>query len=368
MLTLNRIRKEKKKEKMQFSNKMLIQALLFGIIILSILGIWFNKNHEKSVLDIYADQQDAYVQLVLDQINVLPEKTDEEIIENILGSLDTSNRKYWALAKEQTLLFVKDVMETNRYKGFTTPTLFESESAGQFMESLQLNHVTHKIINMEEDMYVASGVVFEYCGSQYKICLLTNETVILDNNDFLSSQISFAIYMGLLLVLILLVSMIAIAGINGRDARLARLQNKAVRLNEELHEIEQELEAMDSYHSRWSLYSRNMMDVFVRRLEKREIRPVVFWEISFADRNQKKQFLEMAQVWLDERILRFRGEEHKIYLMFVQYQPKEAEQAMDNMKQTGFDCGKKISCQQKNQKLWDVYQELFERSGEETEA
>lgn len=367
MLMLNKIQQKQKKRSIQLNNKTMITIIICSTVFLSVLGLWLSNNHENSVLDIYADQQDAYVQLVLDQINVLPEKTDEEIITNILGSLDTSNRKYWALAKNQTLLFVKDVMETNRYKGFTTPTLFESDSAAQFMDSLQQNHVTHKVIEMDEEEYVASGVVFEYSGSQYKICLLTNETVILDNNAFLSSQISLYIYLGVLLVLILLVSMISISVINHRGEKIERLQNKTERLNTELEEIEQELEAMDSYHSRWSLYSRDMMDVFVRKLEERNICSVVFWEVIFQDRTKRKRFLETAQMLLDERVLRFRGERNKIYLMFVQYQPEEADKAMEHMTQTEFDSGRKMFCQTGEQSIQSVYQEFVAVTGEETD-
>lgn len=80
------------------------------------LGAWQISSYDKSVLEIYAGQQDAYVQLVLDQINLQANRSDDEIITEILGSLDSSSGKYWTLSKEQALLFVKDVMETNRYK------------------------------------------------------------------------------------------------------------------------------------------------------------------------------------------------------------------------------------------------------------
>ena len=82
------------------------------------------KSYEDSILSIYAEQQDAYVQLVLDQINVLDDRSDEEIVTKILGSLDASSRKYWTLTKNKALLFVKDVTETNRYKGLTSNTFF----------------------------------------------------------------------------------------------------------------------------------------------------------------------------------------------------------------------------------------------------
>ena len=176
-----------KKNKITFAAATLI---LIFVAVMACMGKWQADNYESSILSIYAQQQDAYVQLVLDQINMLENRSDDEIVHKILGSLDTSDRKYWTLSKEQALLFVKDVMETNRYKGLTSESFFTSDSASYFLSNLGLNHVAHEVIEMEGDKYVASGVVFEYNGARYKICLLTNDTVILDNNVFLSAKIS----------------------------------------------------------------------------------------------------------------------------------------------------------------------------------
>ena len=62
----------------------LILALSVGLIM---LGVFIMGQYEYSVLTSYAKQQDSYVKLVLDQINLQAERTDDEIIENILASL-----------------------------------------------------------------------------------------------------------------------------------------------------------------------------------------------------------------------------------------------------------------------------------------
>lgn len=180
------------------SNKLkelLINSKTISFTIIIIVGVlaWVGnqqmKSYEDSILSIYAEQQDAYVQLVLDQINVLDDRSDEEIVTKILGSLDASSRKYWTLTKNKALLFVKDVTETNRYKGLTSNTFFSGDSANDFLQNLAVNKVSHKIIQMGDDRYVASGVIFGYNGARYTICLLTNDTVILDNNSFMASKI-----------------------------------------------------------------------------------------------------------------------------------------------------------------------------------
>ena len=45
------------------------------------------QRYEDGILDVCATQQDAYVQLVLDQINLQADRSDDEIITEILGSL-----------------------------------------------------------------------------------------------------------------------------------------------------------------------------------------------------------------------------------------------------------------------------------------
>jgi len=90
------------------------------------------------------------VNLVLDQINLRKYLNDQEIIEDILGTLDASSNKYWTFSTEQTMLFVKDVLETNKYKGFTTATYFVSEDARGFLERLRMNRVIHGNITVAD--------------------------------------------------------------------------------------------------------------------------------------------------------------------------------------------------------------------------
>ena len=181
---------EKKKRKRYF---LIVAGILVLVAILTVVGQVEIANYEKSVVSLYAMQQDDYVQLVLDQINLQKNRADEEIISDILGTLDSSSRKYWTLTKDQALLFVKNVMETNRYKGFTTGSYFASDSAQVFLQRLNENHVIHENIEMDGENYVASGVIFNYQGSKYKICLLTNESVII-NQNVINQKTSSGIY------------------------------------------------------------------------------------------------------------------------------------------------------------------------------
>ena len=116
----------------------LIFALSVGLIM---LGVFIMGQYEYSVLTSYAKQQDSYVKLVLDQINLQADRSDDEIIENILASLGNGDTSYWAFSKEQTILYIKNVTETYQYKGITMESYFSSNT--RFPTS-QSGHPCHR--------------------------------------------------------------------------------------------------------------------------------------------------------------------------------------------------------------------------------
>lgn len=319
----------KKRGSLRRLNKTVIFAVvIFFVLVLILIGRYEIMAYEDSVLAIYADQQDAYVQLVLDQINVQENRTDEEIITKILSSLDTSNRKYWTLSKNQALLFVKDITETNRYKGFTTATYFVSDSATEFLQKLTVNQVVHEIIEMDKEQYVASGVIFEYNHAQYKICLLTNETVILDNNIFLSSKISLYIYLGVLILSLMLAVLILTNWLVDQQQKNVYMQSRIEEQNRVVEKLENKLENYDFYHTRFSVFHERLLPTVIRKLNERNVCPVTLIRLCFSQQQEKKDFLEKAQVLLDESVLRFGTRKETLTLVFVNYQPKEAAKAM----------------------------------------
>lgn len=322
------------------SNKLkelLINSKTISFTIIIIVGVlaWVGnqqmKSYEDSILSIYAEQQDAYVQLVLDQINVLDDRSDEEIVTKILGSLDASSRKYWTLTKNKALLFVKDVTETNRYKGLTSNTFFSGDSANDFLQNLAVNKVSHKIIQMGDDRYVASGVIFGYNGARYTICLLTNDTVILDNNSFMASKIGLSVFINGILIILLLSTMVFSILSDIRKNKLAKMKAHTEELNRIVERQTETIKAMDHYHTRWNVYHIQLMDVFVQKLGQRKVTPITLVRLSFASEAAKKQFLERAQVLLDEKIIRFDAEDLGVVLIFIQYRMEEAVQALHRL-------------------------------------
>ena len=106
-LNKKRVKKNKKPKNVLVITT--IYLICFSVIAGAFAYTRINK-YEEGVLEVCATQQDAYVQLVLDQINLKSNRDDEQIINDILGTMNSSSNKYWTFSKNQSILFVKDVL------------------------------------------------------------------------------------------------------------------------------------------------------------------------------------------------------------------------------------------------------------------
>lgn len=282
------------------------------------LGWYLIEQYETAIMDVYAEQQDQYVQLVLDQINVQKKETEQEMIHDIIGTLDSGKNQYWTLSDKDTLLFVKNVTETNQYRGVSSETFYITETANAFFESLLLNHVTHKVIQMEDDVYVASGVAFIFQGAQYKICLLSDETVILDNNKLLSARVVLGIYVLCLLALVFVIFLVASTKVFKKEDEVFYLTNRELELQKMMFELQEKIKETNAYSTRWNLYSHRLMDAFVEKLGKRKIEKCTFVKLTFDNETERKDFLMNAQLVLDDKIIRFSTDSLDIYLIMME--------------------------------------------------
>lgn len=290
----------------------MITAGLGGFALLQI------RQYEKSVLEIYADSQDAYVQLVLDQINLIENRTDEEIVNDILGTLDASSNRYWTLSNQNALVFVKDVLETNRYRGFTTSTYYVSPEARSFIEQLTVNRVVHEQIPMEEQTYIASGVAFRYNGTDYQICLLTNPDTVLDQNIYLNARINLSILVAAVLFLFLgtLIAMTLL--FDRRGERLEQIGHQNAELRATIEKLSAELERKRLFDTQLSVFHSDVLPMMLKKLERKKISPVVVATLSYDSEEARQQFLLAGQILLDEHVFRFHQEEtHTLTLVAV---------------------------------------------------
>jgi len=311
----------KLKLKKRFSSVNVMATTTFWMVVMVVLCSVFTfyqlEVQEDGILDVCATQQDAYVQLVLDQINLKENRNDEEIINDILSTLDSSTNKYWTFSKDKDMLFVKDVIETNRYKGLTAVSYYDSDTAKEFMKSLELNKVIHRSIELGEKEYVASGVAFNYSNEQYRLCLLTNKDVILNNNEFMEARIELIILVGFMIVVVLVTSMLF-----ARKQQLLRedigekletiddLQRTVAQLNEMYGQ-------KDHYDTRYQLWNKELIKEFVQKLMAKNVNHAVIVKIYCKNDADKKEFFDKASVVLDKKVLRFVINDTQILLMFI---------------------------------------------------
>jgi hypothetical protein len=314
----------------------LTTVVMLAVVVVSGIFAWYQiRNLETGVLDVCATQQDAYVQLVLDQINLKENRDDEEIVQDILSTLDSSSNKYWTFSKDRSMLFVKDVLETNRYKGLTAGSYYDSESAQEFLESLQVDRVIHRTILMEGKEYVASGVAFQYGEDDYRLCLLTNRDVLLNNNRLMESEIELVILGAFILITMLSVSMLFArhqeklrAVLQEKEETISQLQGMVGDLNEQLSQREQ-------YDTRFQLWNGEELGVFLEKLRRKKVDSAVAVKIYCRSEEEKEDFLKKASILLDRKVLRFAINEHEVLLLFLQYEEQTVRERVESLEDYG---------------------------------
>lgn len=301
----------------------LIVSVLFSIAAERTLAYQM-KRYERGLIDVCATQQDAYVQLVLDQINLKENRNDEEIITDILGTLDASSNKYWTFSRSQAMLFVKDVLETNKYKGFTTATYYASDSAREFLDGLAVDRVTHRMIELEGQEYIASGVAFAYGDGTYRLCLLTSRSALLDNNEFLGAKVSLMTVLALIMLLVLIVPMIFARHMREMLLERDERDESIAELNSRLEQLNKRLSERDLHDTRYNLWSRDAVGPFLDKLTERGVDAVSVIELRCADAEARETVLVNAHYSLDKQVLRFEFGENDLLLVFVQTEPDAA--------------------------------------------
>ena len=323
-LNKKRVKKNKKPK------NVLVITTIYVICFSVIAGVFaytrINK-YEEGVLEVCATQQDAYVQLVLDQINLKSNRDDEQIINDILGTMNSSSNKYWTFSKNQSILFVKDVLETNRYKGVTTATYYESESAAAFLNNLQTDKVTHDYIDINGSSYVASGVAFEYKNQSYKLCLLTGRSAIMDNNSYLQIKIQMETYVVALLLVLIVTAMLLAHSMRKLQKKLNDSEDTVAQLNQMITKMNKKLLEKDLHDTRNNVWDKEAIMPFMYKIIKRDI--------SCMNMQERDKFVARANYILDKNVLRFIYDDTDVVLVFIGINKRHARQNLQLLVDNG---------------------------------
>ncbi|WP_026520747.1 hypothetical protein [Butyrivibrio sp. VCB2001] len=298
--------KSNKKKKKYISVTLVL--ILMAIIASGLAALTFfeMKRYEDGIIDVCATQQDSYVQLVIDQINLKENRTDQEIIENILSTLDSSSNRYWTFSKEQTMLYVKDALETNRYQSLTANSYYRSDSATSFIDNLIVNKVNHERIELDGKDYIASGALFEYGGEEYRICLLTNTTVLLDNNKFLGSKMELIIIFIVVYSLIFIMPILITILYNIMQKKIFVTGQELVEVNNAVERLNEKLTTDEIYDNRKNLFSLPTIKLFLDEYkDKRAAFPISFVAFKYGGNETVSRFFGKNCVTLGKHDIKF---------------------------------------------------------------
>ncbi len=281
--------------------------MIFFALVASFVILYQIKLYNKSVLNMYADQQDQYIKIILNEIE---QRNDDNLdandfVSKMIGSLDSSDNKFWTLAKKDSLVYVKDVMETDEYRGFSISSYFVSESAKSFLNGLEKDKVKHRFITQSGKKYIASGALFECGGDKYKVCLLTNEGFVLDNNDFIQAEIVIMLGIVVLLLLLLIVSMSMAHRIDKKQAENDILEEKLENRNKNIEKLEEEMRLINEYDVKNTLFEERVIDRFMEKLEQKGVLSAYLAAVTFEDSSAYNIFLQTVQWMLDKKVIRF---------------------------------------------------------------
>ena len=296
------------------------------VLLMSAFAWWQIYNYEQGVAELYAQEQDGYVEIVARQITLYGDIAGDEFVEETIQMLDSTSQRYWTLDNSEYFLFVKSISETNVYKTFSTDTFYNTQSAQDFLGTLRKGDVKHSIITLDGYKYVASGIIFEYNGTEYRLCLLTDYDIMLTNNAYLSSKLY------LLIDFILIIALLAIAVI-AFTVKLIDARKKLESIRQVNTELNTYIDYLDNVvmgrNQRSIITGEGKILRLLHRIDERQVYPCTFVRIKLETENMMNfhtingRFLEDSVVWI-----RYRKDAYM--LLFGGLTSKEAIKHIEN--------------------------------------
>ena len=302
-------------------------CVLLAAFLLSAFAGWQIYNYEQGVAELYAQEQDGYVEIVARQIERYGDVAGDKFVEDTIEMLDKTSQRYWTLDNSQYFLFVKSINETDIYKTFSTDTFFNTKSAQSFLQILKKGQVTHSIIRLENIKYVASGIIFEYGGTEYRLCLLTDYDVMLTNNAYLSSKLYLLIDLILMIAIIVIACIFFAVRLSGERKKVKELQAAGKQLNKYIDFLDN---AVMGRNSTAIITGEGKIMHLIHRMEERRIYPCTFVDIKL-DTDRMIPFYEAYRESFKKGVVWLRYSKDKYMLIFGKMKKDDAIACFDSM-------------------------------------
>lgn len=291
----------------------ILSALLCIALFLAELALF--HQYENGILEINSEQQDGYVKLVADQIRLQEGNTSEEIIQNILSTLDSSSSRYWTFADDGSIVFVKNREETGLYQSVPTARYFADQGNSDFIKSLRNNRVIHQVITLDDEKYIASGTLFRYNNRNYQLILLTSVNSILENNVFLEARTE--LYAVLIAALVILFTVIIAETLRynrlydemaGEEKENTRLRNTVTEQNEK----ETERKSLDPSQN---IFPLSYLKRALKEISEKNAFPVSLFLYGYPDQERRNACIEEASRWITSREILFDDPQQRQFVL-----------------------------------------------------
>lgn len=313
-----------------------ICALLIAFI-LSAFAWWEIRNYENGVAELYAQEQDGYVEIVARQIERYGDVAGDKFVEDTIEMLDSTSQRYWTLDNTQYFLFVKSINETDVYKTFSTDTFFNTQSAQSFLQTLKKGIVTHSVIRLEGYKYIASGIIFEYAGTDYRLCLLTDYDVMLTNNAYLSSKLYLLIDLILMVAIVVIVTIFFAIRLSAERKKAQDVRHVNKQLNRYIDFLDN---AVMGRNSTAIITGEGKIMHLIHRMEERKIYPCTFIDVKL-DTDQMMPFYDAYREKFKKGVVWLRYSRDNYILVFGKLKKEEAlkyfESSVTEWKQNNTD-------------------------------
>ena len=299
---------------------------VFIAFLLSAFAWWEIVNYEQGVAELYAQEQDGYVEIVARQIERYGDVAGDKFVEDTIEMLDSTSQRYWTLDNTQYFLFVKSINETDVYKTFSTDTFYNTQSAQSFLATLKKGMVTHSIIRLEGFKYVASGIIFEYAGTEYRLCLLTDYDVMLTNNAYLSSKLYLLIDIILMVAIVLIACIFFAIRLSGERKKVHDIRAVNTQLNKYIDFLDN---AVMGRNSTSIITGEGKIMHLIHRIEERKIYPCTFIDVKLGT-DRMIPFYETYKEKFRKGVVWLRYSRDNYILVFGKLKKEEALKYFDS--------------------------------------
>ena len=301
-------------------------SAVFIAILLSAFAWWEIVNYEQGVAELYAQEQDGYVEIVARQIERYGDVAGDKFVEDTIEMLDSTSQRYWTLDNTQYFLFVKSINETDVYKTFSTDTFYNTQSAQSFLSTLKKGMVTHSIIRLEGFKYVASGIIFEYAGTEYRLCLLTDYDVMLTNNAYLSSKLYLLIDIILMVAIMLIACIFFAIRLSGERKKVHDIRTVNTQLNKYIDFLDN---AVMGRNATAIITGEGKIMHLIHRSEERKIYPCTFIDVKLGT-DRMIPFYETYKEKFRKGVVWLRYSRDNYILVFGKLKKEEALKYFDS--------------------------------------